>query len=265
MNTRIVTHSIFILLLLIIFPYNASTQDFSPLMERGDKAWEGRGQKDAPENGGALDNYLKAIELDPYNYEAHWKATRSLWWISDQLLLSPGGEEGFESRGREGMELSGRAVLIDPEGIEGHLFFALTAIHYSCGIGIIDAMKEELYELIEWELLLCYERDKAYGGGLIPRTLSALYRIAPWPMRDQEKALAFALEAHEISPTSIRNVVYLSAVYDAFGENERAMELLSEASEMDGDREMEPDYKCWKQYAKKCIREGRVIEPERLL
>ena len=241
------------------------SEDFSSLMESGDAAWEKRGTKEDLDNKKALDYYMAALDIDPYSYEAHWKAARSLWWISDQMLPSStkGGEH--EKIGREAMELSKRATLIDPESIEGHLYLALSAIHYSHGIGVIDAMKEGTFDVILSNLMWCYERDKSYGNGIIPRSLSSFYRTAPWSTRDNDKSLKFALEAEEIDPEGIRTRVYLAASYEASGMPNEAMGVLTEASKLDGNSEGEPDYIRWEKFADRCLEEKRMIDPEKLL
>ncbi len=242
-----------------------SSEDFSVLIKSGDASWEKRSTKEDLDNKRALDYYRAALDLDPYSYEAHWKAARALWWISDQMLPSSTNGDEHEKIGREAMELSKRATLINPEGIEGHLFLALSALHYSYGIGVIDAMKEGMSDVILSNLLWCYERDKSYGNGIIPRTLSSFYRTAPWPTRDNDKSLEFALEAAEIDPNGIRTKVYLAASYEASGMQDETMDILAEAVGLGGDKENEPDYMRWKKFAYRCLEEGRMINPERLL
>jgi tetratricopeptide (TPR) repeat protein len=242
----------------------AGGQDFAAFMEDGDRAWAERGAGEDVDNRTALDLYKKALEEDPYNYEAHWKTARSLWWISDQSIPSSGDRSYHAKLGKEGMELSNRALLINPEGVEGHLYFSLCALHYAYGIGSIEAMKEGMYEEILSHLLWCYENDTEYGEGIVALALSSLYRTAPWPMRDKEKALTYAEEAHAMYPSSLRVVVFLAAAYDALGRGTEALALLSEAQEMEGDPAREPDHKRWERFIRECIKEGGIRDTEKL-
>ena len=239
-------------------------QDFSSLIAQGDAAWEKRGTDADPDNQKALDFYLGATKLAPYSYEAHWKAARSLWWISDQLLALSDDRERQSALGKRGMALAERAVLIDPTGVEGHLYYAVVALHYAYGVGMINTLKEGIDDDIVRHLFLAYEKDKTFAGGLIPLSLSGLYRRAPWPMRDTEKALAYAREALLMDPSGIRTAVFAAASLEAAGVTGEAMELLRKASEMEGNKDLEPDYKRWRRLAGRCVDEGRVIDPDRL-
>ncbi len=46
------------------------------------------------------------------------------------------------------------------------------------------------------------------------------------------------------------------------GMSEAAIGVLEVAVEMEGDKEREPDFKRWKKFGKRCIKEGRVIDTE---
>ena len=243
-----------------VFPSDAQS-----LIGQGDVFWEGRGTKENLNNDRALEAYRKAATIDTYNYEAYWKVARSCWWISDQMIPTLSDNKKISGLAQEGMEHATRAALIEPEAIEGRLYLALSALHYFYGVGAIVAMKEGKDAVIEEHLDFCYKHDKAYDNGIIPRSLSSYYRVAPWPIRDVKASLRFVEEAVSISPTCIRNLVYLAASYDAIGETDKAMDALKKAAELEGDPALEPDSKYWKKYAEKCLKERRILDPEKLL
>ncbi|MBN1571829.1 MAG: hypothetical protein JW984_01395 [Deltaproteobacteria bacterium] len=246
-------------------PGKAVSGDPKELLELGDASWEKRGTKLDTDNARAVEYYRAAAAADPFSYEAHWKCARALWWLTDQMLAAAnvkGGEH--EKLGREGMELAGRAKLINPDGIEGHLYYALTAFHYAFGIGMIEAMKGGVFDAICEDLTWCQKRDETYGGGIVLRGLSSYFRIVPWPKRDNDKSLKLSTEAVKADETSVRNVVYLAAAYEMLGMGDKAVNILEVAVAMEGDKEQEPDFKRWKKFAKRCIDEGRVIETETL-
>lgn len=243
----------------------AASEDPKALLELGDASWEKRGTRLDTDNLRAVEYYRAAAAADPFSYEAHWKCARALWWLADQMLDAGSVDmEKHEKLGREGMELAGRAKLINPDGIEGHLFYALNGFHRAIGIGMIEAMKMGVFDEIYEDLAWCEERDRAYGGGVVSRGLSSYYRIVPWPKRDNKKSLKLATEAVRADDTSVRNLVYLAAAYDMLGMGDEAINVLMVAVEMEGDKESEPDFKRWKKFAKRCIDEGRVIDPETL-
>jgi hypothetical protein len=246
-------------------PENAPAADPKELLRMGDEAWEKRGTRLDTDNARAVDYYRAAAKAEPFSYDAHWKCARAIWWLSDQMLDSTYlKKEDHKKLGKEGMEMAGRAKLINPDGIEGHLYFALTAFHYAFGIGVIDAMKEGVFDSIYEDLLWCHKREKGCGGGAVCRGLSAYYRIVPWPARDNKKSVDFAEDAVRAGETSIRNMTYLAAAYEINGMTEEAKGVLETAVEMEGDREVEPDFKRWKRFGKSCIKEGRVIDTEML-
>ncbi len=163
------------------------------------------------------------------------------------------------------MDLAGRAVLISPEGVQGRLYWALSALHYCYGVGMVDALKEGIQEEAARHLIYCYEKDGTAEGGRILLGLSTLYRTAPRPIRDKDKSVTYAREAQLINPAGIRTMVYLGAALAAAGSYEESMEILRKASEMDGDREREPDCKWWKRFARSCVDVGRIPDLDRLM
>jgi tetratricopeptide (TPR) repeat protein len=251
-------------LLCVILAVPAGAEDAAALIAQGDAAWEARGPYGDLDNQEAVDSYRAGVLAAPFSYEAHWKAARSLWWLADGELRSSGNKGRQADWGREGMELAGRAVLISPDGVEGHVYWALSALHYAYGVGMVDALREGIEDEIEKHLRAAYERDKAYERGLVPRTLSTFLRTTPWPKRDNKRALALAREAVDLDPSGVRTAVFTAACLEAAGERDEAMELLKKASEMEGDKALEPDWKWWRRFAKKCVDDGKVIDPDLL-
>lgn len=246
-------------------PGKTSPADPKELLELGDEAWEKRGTRLDTDNAKAVDFYRAAAVADPFSYEAHWKCARAIWWLSDQMLDAAYlKKEDHERLGKEGMEMAGRAKLINPDGMEGHIYFALDAFHYAFGIGVIDAIKEGVFDSIYQDLTWCYNRERDYGGGVVYRGLSAYFRIVPWPKRDNKKSVDFAVDAVNADNTSIRNMIYLTAAYEINRMSEEAAGVLETVLEMEGDREVEPDFKRWKRFGKRCIKEGRVLDKEML-
>ncbi|MBN2223439.1 MAG: hypothetical protein JW765_02055 [Deltaproteobacteria bacterium] len=242
----------------------AADSDVSSLIEQGDAAWEKRGTDGAVENRRAADLFLSAVEAAPFNYEAHWKAARSLWWLADQALLVSDDKHRQRELGRQAMDLAGRAVLISPDGVQGRLYRAMSALHYCYGIGMVQALKEGIQEEAARHLIYCYEEDAAAEGGLVFMGLSTLYRTASWPIRDKNKSVAYAREAVSVNPAGIRAAVFLATALAAAGSYEESMELLTRASEMDGDAAREPDYKWWKRFARTCVNGGKVPDPDKI-
>ncbi len=154
--------------LAVIVPFwadpGAAADDISSLIEQGNAAWEKRGTDGNLENRKAADYFLSAVEAAPFSYEAHWKAARSLWWIADQGLLASDDKGRQRDLGRRGMDLAGRALLISPDTTEGHLYWALAALHYCYGIGMVEALKKKIPDEAARHLGACYEKDRVCRG-----------------------------------------------------------------------------------------------------
>jgi len=257
-----------IILLCIILPALFSAvvvaQDVSDLLATGDEAWDGRGAYGDPNNKKALDAYVAAAEEDVYHFESHWKAARSCWWMSDQMLAVSNDPVDHVELSLLGMELADRARLMAPDRIEGHLYYALCASHYIYGVGTLEAMRDGVFEETLSELLWCYGKDPAYKNGLVSLGLSAYYRLAPWPDRSQEKALAYAEEALGLDPDSLRAAVSLAACYQAMGEFDRAVEILAAAADIEPDKIEEPDYRRWRRIIRDALEVGELEDIERI-
>jgi hypothetical protein len=262
------TFCLITVLMALIVPLSSARgaeEDVSPLIEQGDAAWEKRGTDGTLENGEAAGFFLSAVGAAPYNYEAHWKAARCLWWMADQALLFSDDKNRQRDLSTRGMNLAARAILISPDGIEGRLYWALSALHYCYGVGMVDALKEGIQDEAARHLMYCYEKDKTAEGGRVLLGLSSLYRTAPWPLRNMEKTVGYAREAESACSGEVRAAVFLAAALAAAGRYDESMETLTRASEMDGDKALEPDCRWWKHFARTCVEKGRIDDPDRLL
>ena len=109
------------------------SQDTSALMRDADLLWDDKGEAGKVEDVIAV--YKKILALDEKNYEACWKIARAYASLGDRL---PGTEETRSYRkdvGRNGMRYAERALGLNPHGLEGHYYYALSLSQYSIGIG----------------------------------------------------------------------------------------------------------------------------------
>ena len=252
------------IILFAFFSVTAGAQDISDLLATGDEAWNGRGAYGDPNNKKALDSYVAAAEEDIYHFESHWKAARSCWLMSDQMLAISNDPTDHVELSLMGMELADRARLMAPNAVEGHLYYALCASHYVYGVGTLEAMQGGVFEEVLSELLWCYGKDPSYENGLVSLGLSAYYRLAPWPERSQDKALVYAEEARTLNADSLRAAVYLAACYQALGDYSRAVEVLVEAAEIGPDKTEEPDYRRWRRIIKDSVEAGALEDIDRI-
>ncbi len=73
----------------------------------------------------ALEEYRRAIELEPENYEALWKLARALIDVADALPLEdPGTPAKQKKMYTEAEEYARRAVKVNPNDTWGHFFLS---------------------------------------------------------------------------------------------------------------------------------------------
>ncbi|MGB9764905.1 MAG: tetratricopeptide repeat protein [Candidatus Saccharicenans sp.] len=129
------------------------------------------------EDQNALNEYLKALQLEPKNYEALWKAARGYVDVAD--LLSGSGKEvdkkKFEMYG-QAVELARRAIQVNPNDTWGHFFL-------SAALGkkvLLQGKKEQ----IDASKLIKAEIEKAIE--LDPKNDLAYHALGRWHRRMAE-------------------------------------------------------------------------------
>ena len=122
-------------------------------VQKGDSAY------DAFQNELALKNYLKAIELDPLNYDAAWKLSRSYVDIGEDL-------EGDQKAGyyQKGETFARKATSLNPEGSMGHLSLSIALGRVALDAGPKQRIKMSKEIKKEADLAIKYDatNDIAY-------------------------------------------------------------------------------------------------------
>ena len=106
--------------------------------------------------------YIKAVEANPNSYEANWKCARAHREYADHAL--EGEHEGWEDickeYGKKGMGYAEKAQELEPEKVEGHYYYGLSAGTYSDGVSILKALREGLKGSTQDAFYDAYEIDK---------------------------------------------------------------------------------------------------------
>jgi len=243
----------FILIPLYLFLQlsSLSAQEITVLMNEGDAVWLGSADPDRPSKTIAL--YEKVLDFDPDNYEALWKIARSYFVMGDTLPETKKFEDRHKELGEKGMSYAGRALEVNPQGIEGHYYYGLSIAQYSIGISIIKALVKGLGPEYEKHIGKALEINKLYDSAGPLRAMGRYWYMLPWPKRDIDKSITFLKEAEAAVPLSIRGHVYLAESYLKGGKKERAREQLNKAVETDADLELEFDARRWKERAQELL------------
>ncbi len=183
------------------------------------------------ENEEALENYLKVIELDADNYDAHWKASRAYLDIGEILT----GEKRPEYY-KKGEEHARRAIEIQPEGSMGHLFLSV-----ALGRVALDASAKERIRMskeIKKEVDLAIQYD--------PRNDIAYHVLGRWHRKianlswiekgfanmflggvpeeaSNERAVENFKKAIELNPMHINHHLELGITYMSMGNDNEAI------------------------------------------
>ncbi len=227
--------------------------DTAPLMHEGDLLWAERADPDKAR--ASIDAYMKVLAVDPDDYEACWKIARSYFYLGDRLPETDELKDRHKEMGEEGMSYAKRALEVNPEGIEGHYYYALSLAQYSIGISIVKALMKGLGPDYERHLdkALAINSDYDYAGPL--RAMGRYWYRLPWPKRDLKKSIYYLEQSVEAAPQSIRGYVYLAESYLKNGEKERAKAALQKALMIESNSGLEVDARRWKGRAEVLLQE----------
>jgi len=199
-------------------------------------------QADALYQEGGLDNLLKSAELyaqalesDPGNYDAAWKASRSYREYCNQSKESnaENWQDICKQYGKMGMMYGEKATALNPNRVEGHFWYGCSVGNYSDGVSILTALREGLKDKTQTSFEKSYEIDKTYTTGGPIKALGRFWFVLPWPLSDKEKAISYLKEYNQAYPDDAEGQVFLAeALIDAGGDENmaQAKALLDRAS-----------------------------------
>ena len=196
---------------------------------------------------GGLDNYREAVEIyteiadaDPENFEANWKAARALRELGEEHRMQ--GVEGYEDiceeYGGKGMVYAEKAIELEPERVEGYLYYGMNVSTYSEGVGLLTAIREGLKNKTQSNLEKAYELDPDFNGGMPVYVLGRFWQVVPWPYTDRDKAMALYREFQDTKhfEENVPARIFLAELLDrrrGRAYKEEARELLESVLEMD--------------------------------
>jgi len=90
-----------------------------------------------------------------------------------------------------------KAKELEPEKIEGHYYYGLSAGTYSDGISILKALKEGLKKSTEKAFETAYAMDKMYEDGGPMLCLGRFWHQLPFPFKNKKRAEKYLAEHHK--------------------------------------------------------------------
>jgi tetratricopeptide (TPR) repeat protein len=188
--------------------------------------------------------YIKAVEANPNDYEANWKCARAHREYADHAL--EGEHEGWKDickeYGKKGMGYAEKAKELEPEKIEGHYYYGLSAGTYSDGISILKALKEGLKGSTQDAFYKAYDIDKMYDIGGPMLAIGRFWHQLPFPFKNKKRAEKYLAEHHKYFPDDPEGLVYYAELLIDSRKKKEAIPLLEKA--IAGD---EPFFSNWAQ------------------
>ena len=178
-------------------------------------------EADALYEAGGLENYQAAIPLYEKavaelgdNYEALWKCARAHRDYGNQLKQQGGAdwEDLCAQHGKAGMGFAEKATALAPDKVEGYYYYGLSVGIYSDGVSILTALSEGLKNKTQNNFETAYKIDKTYNRGGPMLSLGRFWTVLPWPMNDEDKALAYLREFQSAGylEGSVEGQIYLA-------------------------------------------------------
>lgn len=200
-------------------------------------------EADALYAAGGLENYQAAIPLYEKavaelgdHYEALWKCARAHRDYGNKVKQKAGGEweDLCAKHGKTGMQFAEKAIALAPEKVEAHYYYGLSVGIYSDGVSILTALSEGLKNKTQDSFEAAYKIDKSYNRGGPMLSLGRFWTVLPWPMSDEDQALAYFREfqAAGFLDDSVEGKVYMSEVLIDIGgkDNETEAKALLQAA-----------------------------------
>jgi len=206
--------------LALVLAVPAPAQTAADLIKAGDEAYDQR--NDAK----ALESYLAAVKAEPGNYEALWKASRSLVDTGDLVDTKvKGAVEKQTKYYQDAADYARKAVAANPNDTNGHFQLSAALGMYALGLGNKEkiAMSKEIKAEIEKAIELDPKNDSAYHalsrwhrtiaeiGGAKRLFGSILY--GKMPKGTNEEALTYMKKAIEINPAEVHHHLELGRTY----------------------------------------------------
>ncbi|MCP4683206.1 MAG: hypothetical protein GY864_12800 [Desulfobacterales bacterium] len=193
---------------LFVFSSDARATDY---VSQGDLVYKQEGLENYKQS---IDLYLKALKDNPDSYEINWKLARSYRDYGEHSKRQgvAGWEDICAEYGKTGMKYGGKAIELNPEGVEGHYFYGLNVGTYSDGVSILTALRQGLKGKTQRSFEKAYLINKIYNEGGPMKALGRFWFVLPWPMNDKKKSRTYLRECREAFPENIEGLLYLGEV-----------------------------------------------------
>jgi tetratricopeptide (TPR) repeat protein len=157
------------------------------------------------------DMFVKALEGSPNSYEAAWKAARSYRYYADESKKknAPNWKATCKEYGKLGMKYGEKAMALNPNGVEGNMWYGSSVGSYSDAVSVLTALKEGLKDKTQNSFEKAYKINKMYNDGAPMKALGRFWYVLPWPLQDKKLSLQYLRELQKAFPYDVEGQVYL--------------------------------------------------------
>lgn len=165
----------------------------------------------------ALEISCKAINQGDKSYEAYWRAARGCRSYAEEVkrenVNNPAKWKPVCIRyGKLGMDYGDKAIKLNPNRVEGWLYYGLSVGNYADGVSLVTAVREGLVDKTRKSFEQAYALDKTYMWGAPLTALGRMWNILPWPLKNNAKSLKYLREAQRLVADNPEGQVYLGLV-----------------------------------------------------
>ncbi len=163
-----------------------------------------------------------ALATDGKNYDLLWRAARSAYYVGD-FGLEADKLKHFD----KGIALTQRAIILQPNSVEGHFWLAA---NYGGKAQLVGALKAlSTVKKIRNEMQTVVKLNDAYENGNAYLALGEIDRELPGVMGGNKKrAIGLYEQGLKVAPENLDLKVALSKAYKDAGRKDEAKRLLEE-------------------------------------
>jgi len=239
--------------LITLFVHIGWAQSVEDVIQKADAM---RGQAKSASDYDPIIKLLKDADYNhPNNYELAWRVARALSEKADILYVSylienyskreiedvgdilssddkleKSQEKTLLELGSEGRYYADKAVKLNPDGVEGQFYTALSISMYSLGRSILSALLEGLSGKLEDALNAAMKVNRNFDYGACLRIYGRYYFVLPWPKRDLDKSEQYLQETVQVAPNSMRGHLFFGDTLWKLGKKQEAKQEWQKAA-----------------------------------
>jgi tetratricopeptide (TPR) repeat protein len=178
------------------------------------------------------DMFAKALEVNPSSYEAAWKAARSYRYFADESKKRnvTNWKAICKEYGKIGMTYGERAIVLDPDSVEGNIWYGFSVASYADSVSVLTVLREGLKDKTQSSFERAYKANKMYNNGGPVKALGRFWFVLPWPLQDKQLSLQYLREFQKAFPDDPEGQVYIAETLTKTGNKDEAKKFLQKAS-----------------------------------